>query len=166
MLQLEVLVLELAAIDRLAASAVAVGEIASLEHEVRDDAMELGATVGELLARLADTLLSSAKRTEVLHSLGNARAEQTHHDAARRLAVNGDIKVDLVGDLGVLLQTSVPRTKEKWKKSNETRSGRADLGKGKCGERDQKQRDNKQLGHLKDVRFACFDVSVFAALVP
>ena len=40
MLQLEVLVCELSSIDRLASSAVVVGEIASLAHEIGDDSVE------------------------------------------------------------------------------------------------------------------------------
>lgn len=58
-LELEVLVLELVAVDRLATSAVVVGEVASLAHEVRDDTVESAALV-------AEALLARAQRAEVL----------------------------------------------------------------------------------------------------
>lgn len=48
-LQTEVLIGELVAIDRLASSAVVVGEIAALAHEVWNDAMETGSLVAETL---------------------------------------------------------------------------------------------------------------------
>merc|ERR1719171_565354 len=56
-LELEVLVGELLSINRLAARAVAPREVASLEHEVRDHAVELRALVVEGLAGFTDTLL-------------------------------------------------------------------------------------------------------------
>lgn len=57
-LQGEVLVGELGAVDRLAAGAVVVGEVAALAHEVRDDAVERRALVPE-------ALLSCAERAEI-----------------------------------------------------------------------------------------------------
>ena len=63
-LQTEVLVLELVAVDGLAPGAVAGSEVSSLAHEVGDDAMEGGALV-------AEALLSGAESTEVLGSLGD-----------------------------------------------------------------------------------------------
>ncbi len=56
----EVLVRELHAVDGLAAGAVAVGEVATLAHEVGDDAVEGGALVAQGLAGLADALLACA----------------------------------------------------------------------------------------------------------
>lgn len=49
MLELEVLVRKLGAIDGLAASAIVVGEIAALNHEVLDDSVESRALVAETL---------------------------------------------------------------------------------------------------------------------
>lgn len=63
MLQGEVLVLELVSVDGLAASAVVIGEVATLAHEVGDDAVEGGALV-------AIALLAGAQSTEVLARLG------------------------------------------------------------------------------------------------
>lgn len=61
-LQLEVLVGELVAVDGLAAGAVVVGEVAALAHEVGDDAVENGALV-------AESLLAGAQGAEVLGGL-------------------------------------------------------------------------------------------------
>jgi hypothetical protein len=61
-LQLEVLIGELVAVDALAASAVALGEVTALDHELLDDTVEVGALV-------AVALLAGSKGTEVLSSL-------------------------------------------------------------------------------------------------
>lgn len=62
MLQLEVLVGELLAIDALAAGAVVVREVAALQHEVGDNAMERAAFV-------AEPLLHCAQREEIVRRL-------------------------------------------------------------------------------------------------
>ena len=64
MLQGEVLILELVAVDGLSTSAVVVGEVTTLAHEVGDDAMEGGGLV-------AEALLAGAESTEVLGGLGD-----------------------------------------------------------------------------------------------
>ena len=61
-LELEVLILELGAVDGLATSAVALGEVTTLEHEVLDDAVEGRALVVEGLAGLAHALLTCVKK--------------------------------------------------------------------------------------------------------
>jgi hypothetical protein len=61
-LQRKVLVLELVAVDRLASSAIVVGEVASLAHEVGNDTVECGALV-------AVALLAGAQRAKVLACL-------------------------------------------------------------------------------------------------
>jgi len=50
MLQLEVLIGELAAVDRLASAAITSGEVASLEHEVGDHTVEKAALIVQRLA--------------------------------------------------------------------------------------------------------------------
>jgi len=49
MLELEVLVLELVAVDGLATSAISVGEVTTLDHKVFDDTMKGRALVSESL---------------------------------------------------------------------------------------------------------------------
>jgi len=67
----------------------------ALEHEVRDDAVELGALVVERLAGFTDTLLARAEGPEVLDRLGHDVAVQAHDDAARGCAADGDVEEDL-----------------------------------------------------------------------
>lgn len=55
---------------------VAAGEVATLEHEVGDHAMEFGALV-------AEALLASAEGAEVFGSLGNYIVEKVKVDATR-----------------------------------------------------------------------------------
>jgi len=86
-LQGKVLVSKLGTIDGLAASAVVVGKVAALAHEVRDNAVEGAALV-------AESLLASAQSTEVLSRLGYNVASQFHDDAAQRLAISSHIKED------------------------------------------------------------------------
>jgi hypothetical protein len=85
-LELEVLIRELGAVDGLAAGASAVGEVAALDHEVGDDAVERGALVVQRLARLALALLARAERAEVLDSLRDGLTVEAHGDASGRLA--------------------------------------------------------------------------------
>ena len=67
----------------------------ALEHEVRDDAVELGALVVERLAALAHALLARAERAEVLHRLRHDVAVQAHHHPAGGRAADGDVEEDL-----------------------------------------------------------------------
>ena len=63
-LQLEVFVFELVAVDGLASSSVVVGEVTALAHEVRDHAVEGGSLV-------THSLFTSAKSTEILGGPGD-----------------------------------------------------------------------------------------------
>jgi len=85
-LQLEVLISKLAAIDGLATSAIVVGEVATLAHEVGDDAVENATLVTK-------ALLSCAEGTEILSSLGNNIAPQLNNNPAGGLAVDGHVKI-------------------------------------------------------------------------
>lgn len=97
MVLLEVLVGELLAVDGLSASAlfdvlvsascprslnddthVAAGEVTALEHKVRDNTVELGASV-------AKALLAGAQGAEVLNGLGDDVVVQVEVDAAALL---------------------------------------------------------------------------------
>ena len=87
MANLEVLIIESAAVDGLTTSAVAIGEVSTLRmketrdnpylaHELGNDSVHLGVLVAERLAALAISLLTSAEATEVLGGLGNDISEQ------------------------------------------------------------------------------------------
>ena len=114
MLQLEVLVVKLLTINGLTSSSVSGSEVSSLDHEVGDNTMEDGALVVKRLSRLSNSLLSSAKSTEILHSLRNSLTEptrqsiltnvQSHDNSSDLLSTNFNVEIDLVGNLGLSLQ--------------------------------------------------------------
>lgn len=68
-LELEVLVLERPAPDGSASSAVPTCEVTSLDHEVRDNTMELASLIGKLDIIINNITL--AQGYKVLHSLGH-----------------------------------------------------------------------------------------------
>ena len=78
MLQGEVLVGELLAVDGLATSAVVVGEVTTLQHELGDHTVEGGASV-------AEALLAGAESAEVLSGLGRNVLAELHDDTAGSL---------------------------------------------------------------------------------
>jgi hypothetical protein len=86
-LQLEVLVLELITVNGLASSAVVVGEVATLAHKLRNDAVEGGGLE-------AEALFTGAERAEILGRLGHDVAAQFHDDAADRSSVRRDVHED------------------------------------------------------------------------
>ena len=88
----EVLIVELVAVDGLATSAVASGEITTLGHELSDYSVEGGSFVVERLTRLAGTLLTSAEASEVLSSFGSLVSVELHGDSAGGLTTDGNIK--------------------------------------------------------------------------
>lgn len=88
-LQLEVLIGKLVAIDGLATGTVSSSEISSLQHELGDDAMEGTSLVGELLGVVTDT-----EGTEVFGGLGNDVGIELEDDAAEGGAVGGEVEED------------------------------------------------------------------------
>lgn len=93
--ELEVLISKLLAVDGLATSAVAPGEVTALQHKLRNDTMESRALVMKRLSRLAHTLLTSTESTEVLGSPGSDIGEELKGDTASGLATNGNVKENL-----------------------------------------------------------------------
>mmetsp|Transcript_40671 Transcript_40671/g.126775 ORF Transcript_40671/g.126775 Transcript_40671/m.126775 type:complete len:232 (-) Transcript_40671:73-768(-) len=100
-LDLEALVRKLLAVDGLAASAVAAGEVATLAHEGRDDPVEGAALVVQGLAQLAVALLARAQGPEVLDSLGRLVSVEAHDNPPGLLPADLHVEKDLVGDGGV-----------------------------------------------------------------
>lgn len=92
MLPVEVLVVELLAIDGFAACAGSLSEVTALDHKVLDDAVEDGALVVEGLSQLAVALLASAKGSEVLCGLGGNIGVEPHSNAPRGTTTNGDVE--------------------------------------------------------------------------
>ena len=104
MLQLEVLIFKLLAVDASAAGAVAVREVTTLDHEAGDDAVE-GASL------VAVALLAGAQRAKVRTRLGADVAAQLESDAASTTVPDADLEVHLlprhVSKLASALATSV-----------------------------------------------------------
>ncbi len=95
MTELEVLILELVAIYGLTTTAIAHGEIASLEHEVLNHAVEARALVVQRLTALASALLARAERAEVFRRLRCQVAAEDHLNASSAAASNCHIEENL-----------------------------------------------------------------------
>lgn len=94
-LQLEVLIVKLGAVNGLSSSAVALREVTTLDHEVLDDTVE-----GRVL--VSKSLLTRAESSEVLGRLW-CRRIQSHDNPAQLFIALLDIEVDLVSDLGAFV---------------------------------------------------------------
>jgi hypothetical protein len=77
-----------------------------LDHKVGNDTVEDGTLVVKGLARPANSLLASAKGSEVIDSLGNRVAKKTHdHTASFGRSFDLNVKENLGGDpFGVAAQ--------------------------------------------------------------
>nr|ACN27694.1 unknown [Zea mays] len=106
-LDLEVLIRKLQAVDRFTTPPVPESEVTSLEHEAGDDSVELTSLVVEGFATLANPFLSCAKSSEVLCRLRNSLPKKPHDNPACGLAVDLDVEVDLVGNLRQVLLSEV-----------------------------------------------------------
>jgi len=96
----EVLVGELVAVDGLTTSSVAGREVTTLAHEGGNDTVEGGALEVQGLSGLSGTLLASAEGAEVLGGLGDHVGAELHDDAAGVGAANGHVEENLrVGHL-------------------------------------------------------------------
>ena len=80
--------MELLAIDGLAACAGATREVASLEHELRDDTVE--ARAGK-----AEAVLARRELAEVLRGLGDDVVEELEGDTPGGLFADGDVKLQV-----------------------------------------------------------------------
>jgi len=85
MSQLEVLILELLTVDALASSAIMVGEVTTLTHEVGDDTVERTSLV-------AESLFSGTECPEVLSGLGDNIIPQLHRNTANGLVISRHIE--------------------------------------------------------------------------
>jgi hypothetical protein len=90
MLNIEILVIKIFAVDADGTSAVSGYDITALDHESLDDAMELGASV-----RLAIDAFSS-DREEIFNRLRYRLAEQTYHNSSSILVPNLYVKIYLL----------------------------------------------------------------------
>lgn len=84
-LQLEVLIRELPAVNGLPSGSVVVREIATLTHKLRDDAVECGSLVTE-------AVLTGAQRSEVLGSSWNNFGVELEGYPAERLVIGSNVE--------------------------------------------------------------------------
>jgi len=96
-LQLEVLVTERVSVDALAAGAVVVGDVAALDHEAIDDAVEARLLVVEQSAVFL--IVSLGQGNEVLCSERRLLAKDGKFDATNFAPIDSDVKEHLVSDL-------------------------------------------------------------------
>lgn len=82
-------------LTRLATSAIALGEVTTLDHELLDNTVEGGTLITK-------ALLASSKGSEVLSGLRDSLSIEAKDDAAELLIALLNVEVDLVGDLGAL----------------------------------------------------------------
>jgi len=85
MIELEILVGKSFSIDALTTHAVAGGEVAALNHEILDDAMEFRALI-------TIAFLACAQVDEILDRTRYGLTEQAEHDATNVLASDGNIE--------------------------------------------------------------------------
>ena len=88
MLKIEVLVVELGAVDRLSARSISSREITTLDHELLDDSVKDGTFVRERLSGFAFTFLAGAEGSEVLGCLRDDIVVQLEADPPFWLGAN------------------------------------------------------------------------------
>lgn len=89
MLEQEIFIVKLGSIDGLASSAVVIGEISSLGHEVIDDAMEVRTLVSE-------PFFVGAQGAEVSRSLGHFLIEELKDQLAGLSRPEIDVEEDVL----------------------------------------------------------------------
>lgn len=97
-LQIEVLIVKLVAVDGLSTSAVTLGEVATLSHEAGDDSVELAALVAQRDASRGVTSGTCSELGEVVGSQRHSVAIEAENDAASILTIDFQIEEDLSGD--------------------------------------------------------------------
>lgn len=79
----------------LATSAVTLGKVTALDHELLDNTVESRTLV-------AESLLTSSQSAEVLSRLRDSLSVQTKDNSAQWLVTLFNVEIDLVSDLGAL----------------------------------------------------------------
>jgi len=82
--QLEILIFELRSINGLSASAIMIGEISSLTHEIRNDSVE-GASL------VAESLFTGAQGSEIFSRFWHDIGTKLDDNSSHRLSICGDI---------------------------------------------------------------------------
>mmetsp|Transcript_13072 Transcript_13072/g.18072 ORF Transcript_13072/g.18072 Transcript_13072/m.18072 type:complete len:258 (-) Transcript_13072:197-970(-) len=98
MLNFEVLVFKLLAVNGLASLTIPIGEVSSLAHESRNYSVERAAFVVEWLSFLSNSFLAGAQGPEVCNCLRNLFSVQSHHYPPLLLPSDGNIEEDFIRD--------------------------------------------------------------------
>ena len=93
-LDFEAFVAKLLSVDTFSTSTVPLGEVATLSHEARNNAMKQTCLEVEHLTGLSSACLPRAKLPEVLNSSWNNVLEEFEHNSAFRLVSNAYVEVD------------------------------------------------------------------------
>ena len=101
MTKLKRLVLELLAIDAFSTGAVTASEVATLQHELRDDSVENALLEVQRLARAAFAFFAGAETTEVFHGFWHIVTKQTHHDSSGIFAIDSDVEINFGSDFTI-----------------------------------------------------------------
>ncbi|KAL0920449.1 hypothetical protein M5K25_009587 [Dendrobium thyrsiflorum] len=88
----KVLIGKLGTINRFAAGSVSGSEVTALAHELRDNAVKGRALEVKRLPGLADALLASAERAEVLRRARSRVGVELHDDSTGRATADRDIE--------------------------------------------------------------------------
>ena len=96
MVQQEVLIFKIEAINALSTSAISSCEVSALGHEARDDSVEVGSCVCHLLSKFSDTEVALSNGSEVLDSPRYDVAKESEDNAPDWFLIDLDIKEDLV----------------------------------------------------------------------
>lgn len=106
MLELKVLVRELGSVNGLAASAIALGKVSTLDHELLDDTVKGRALVAKALfaSRKSPAICENELRVDqvevlpkVFGSLGRSLSIEANHDTSHLFIAMSDVEVDLHG---------------------------------------------------------------------
>lgn len=94
MFEVEVLIIELGAINRLSTRTITSCKVTALNHELLDDSVESRPLVAQRLARFTNTFLAGAKSTKIVGCLGDNIVIQLEGNTAFLLVADGDVEVD------------------------------------------------------------------------
>ena len=95
----EILIFEFATIDGITARAISFGDVATLSHEIVDDAMESSSLVAERLSSgSVNGVFSITKLDKVLHSLGRGFPKHPEHNTACIHPLYLDVEKDAFSD--------------------------------------------------------------------
>jgi hypothetical protein len=101
MLELEVFVGKLFAIDAFSARPIGVRKVTALQHELRNDAMENTSFEMQGFPHFSDPFLTGAQASKILDGFGDIFAKQSHHNPTGIFVTDRNIKINLRRDFSI-----------------------------------------------------------------